>query len=124
MLSAYCWPHSGTAGTSFPLSASSDLGPVHVTVTRVGAERTVMARHEHVEVGDDPVPEDAVANGCRWPVAIDLPTGHDWPSGFYEVALLVNLDGINAAVLAFITKSGECVLEALGEHLHPRRGRV
>ena len=87
MLSAYCWPHSGTAGVAIPLCVSSSLGPVHVTVTRVAADRKTVARFEHVVVDDHPVPDDAVANGCGWPVAIEIATDPDWPSGFYEVAL-------------------------------------
>ena len=87
MPSAYCWPHSGTAGTAIPLCASSSLGAVHVTVTRVGANRDVVARLDRVPVDDHPVPDDAVAAGCGWPVAAEIATDASWPSGFYEVAL-------------------------------------
>ena len=87
IVSAYCWPHSGTAGAVFPLSASSSVGPVNVTVTRVGAERVVMATYRAVEVGDHAVPLDAVASGCGWPTAVSIETDPSWPSGFYEVAL-------------------------------------
>jgi len=87
VLSAYCWPHSGTAGVSIPLCVSSSLGAVHVTVTRVGVSRETVARFEHVVVDEHRVPDDAVANGCGWPVAIEIATEPDWPSGFYEVAL-------------------------------------
>ena len=87
MLSGYCWPHSGTAGAAIPLCASSPFGPVHVTVTRVGAAREPVARSEHVAVDDHRVPDDAVAAGCGWPVAMEIATEPEWPSGFYEVAL-------------------------------------
>jgi hypothetical protein len=30
-------------------------------------------------------PDDADANGCRWPVSIEVPVGADWPSGVYLV---------------------------------------
>ena len=56
-------------------------------MTRVAAVRETVARFEHVVVDDHPVPDDAVANGCGWPVAIEIATDPDWPSGFYEVAL-------------------------------------
>ncbi len=117
MLFAYCWPHSATPGTGIPLCASSSLGPVHVTVTRVGATRTVVARLDRVIVDDLRVPDDAVAAGCDWPVAAEIPTDASWPSGFYEVALepvdgwprgRVPRDGSN---LAFFV-------------LHPEPGRV
>ena len=87
MISAYCWPHSGVPGTTFPLSATSSLGPVNVTVTRVGAKREVVATFDNVAVDDLPVPEDAVANGCRWPTALGIATDATWRSGYYEVAL-------------------------------------
>ena len=87
VISAYCWPHSGTPGSSFPLCATSSLGPVNITVTRVGAIREVLARFDNVDVDDLPVPPDAVANGCGWPTALDIPTDLSWRSGFYEVAL-------------------------------------
>ena len=72
MLSAYCWPHSGTAGSAIPLCASSPFGPVHVTITRVGAAREPVARFEHVAVDDHRLPDEAVAAGCGWPVAIEI----------------------------------------------------
>ena len=87
MLSAYCWPHSGTPGRAIPLCASSSFGPVHVTVTRVGERRDVVARLKDVVVDDHRVPDDAVREGCGWPVATEIATDPSWPSGFYEVAL-------------------------------------
>ena len=87
MISAYCWPHSGVPGTPFPLSATSSLGPVNVTVTRVGAKREVIATFDNVAVDDLAVPDDAVASGCGWPTALSIVTDDTWRSGFYEVAL-------------------------------------
>lgn len=87
MISAYCWPHSGIPGTSFPLSASSSLGPVDVTVTRVGATREVVASFDNVAVDELPVPDDAVAKGCGWPAVLQIPTDDSWRSGYYEVSL-------------------------------------
>jgi hypothetical protein len=87
VLSAYCWPHSGTPGTVVPLCASSSLGPVHVTITRVGGTREVVARYENVLVDDLRVPDDAVAAGCGWPAAMEIATDPSWRSGYYEVAL-------------------------------------
>ena len=67
--------------------ATSSLGPVNVTVTRVGAEREVVASFDNVAVDELAVPPDAVANGCRWPSALSIATDPSWRSGFYEVAL-------------------------------------
>ena len=32
-------------------------------------------------------PDDADANGCGWPVAVEIPVGEDWASGVYLVTL-------------------------------------
>jgi len=60
---------------------------VHVTVSRVGATRDVIARLERVTAEDHRVPDDAVHAGCAWPVTTEIATDASWPSGFYEVAL-------------------------------------
>ncbi len=85
MIAAYCWPHSGVAGTGFPVCISSSLGPVHVTVTRVGASREVVARYDDVPAEPQPVPDDVVAAGCGWPATLVVATDEGWRSGFYEV---------------------------------------
>ncbi len=87
MIAAYCWPHSGVAGTTFPLHVSSSLGPVHVTVTRVGATREVVASFRHVPAEPQDVPEEVVTSGCGWPATLDIPTDEGWRSGFHEVAV-------------------------------------
>ncbi|MDP9332577.1 MAG: hypothetical protein M3Q30_04595 [Actinomycetota bacterium] len=87
MLSAYCWPHSGTPGSAIPLCATSSLGPVHVTVSRVGETRDVVARLERLTADDHRVPDDAVRAGSGWPATTEIATDASWPSGFYEVAL-------------------------------------
>ena len=87
MIAAYCWPHSGTAGTTFPLCVSSTLGPVRVTVTRAGARREVVAEYERVEADVQPVPDDVVAAGCGWTTTLGIETTSAWRSGYYEVAI-------------------------------------
>ncbi len=92
-LLAYCMPQSVVAGEPVRLHASAtDPGPVDVTVTRVGAARTIANRVERLIVAHHPLPVDVVASGCNWPAATELTTGRDWPSGFYEVEL-ATVDG-------------------------------
>lgn len=85
MIAAYCWPHSGVAGAEFPLCVSSSLGPVHVTISRIGARREVVARYSDVPAEPQPVPDDVVAAGCGWSTTLRIATDTDWRSGFYEV---------------------------------------
>ena len=70
MLDAYCWPQSVLPGEAVGLHVSSS-GPFGVEVAREGA------RHEVVWSAD----------GCGWPVEVEVPVGDDWRSGYYSVRL-------------------------------------
>lgn len=97
----YCWPQSVVGGEQIGLHLSSPGSrPVRVVVARVGAERTVVARCE-IEAEDHPVPTDAAARGCDWPVAARLTVEPGWRSGYYEVALEVEVDGKRRRNCAF-----------------------
>ena len=92
-VTGYCWPQSIAPGAEVGLHVSSPGGrPVAVEVARVGAEREVVWA-KTVEAGDHPTPRDASANGCGWPVATPIVAEAGWRSGYYEVALTVDLDG-------------------------------
>lgn len=85
-LDAYCWPPSVARGEPTALHVSTDSGVFDVEVAREGSQREVFWRAERVRAGDHPTPEDASANGCDWPSAIEIPVG-DWRSGYYAVTL-------------------------------------
>jgi hypothetical protein len=85
-LAAYCWPPSVARGESAALHVSTDSGGFDVAVAREGAEYEPVWQAESVPAGDHPTPEDASANGCDWPSAIEIPVA-DWRSGFYAVTL-------------------------------------
>ena len=60
----YCWPQSVEAGGEVGLHLSStDARPVTVEVSRIGQHRTVVFQEDRVEVGDHPLPSDAVTHG-------------------------------------------------------------
>ena len=83
VVTGYCWPQSVAAGEPVALHLSSSGGrPVRVTVN--GETSTV-------DAGEHATPPDAAANGCGWPVAHTITTGADWPSGFYEVVLEIDV---------------------------------
>ncbi len=85
MLKAYCWPRSVEPGQSVGVHASTDAHRFEVTVTRDGAEPLEVWRGAGI-AGNHATPTDASANGCDWPVSLEIPVG-DWPSGYYAVTL-------------------------------------
>jgi hypothetical protein len=66
---------------------------VTVEVARCGWKREVVLREEGVEAGDHPTPLDAAQQGCGWPVAWTFRVEAGWRSGYYEVALEIEVDG-------------------------------
>ena len=87
MIDGYCFPRSAEPGESLPLHVSTDAPAFNVEIARGGAERDVVWRAESVRGQAHPTPDDAAANGCGWPAALEIPIGEDWRSGFYAVTL-------------------------------------
>jgi hypothetical protein len=65
--------------------------PVHVEVARIGAQRHVVFEADEVKADEHETPKDASASGCRWPVALTLDTQSSWRSGYYEVAMQIEV---------------------------------
>jgi hypothetical protein len=86
VLEAYCWPRSVAPGEPVGLHVSTDAATFAVEVAREGAEREVVWRRDGLAGAHHPTPEDAAAEGCGWPVALEIPVG-DWRSGYYAVTL-------------------------------------
>jgi hypothetical protein len=84
VIEAYCWPPSIDAGEPVALHVSTDAVAFQVEVAREGAERVVMWRGTGAAAPHD-TPDHASAVGCGWPAALEIPTGHDWRSGYYGV---------------------------------------
>lgn len=81
----YCIPLSAEAGAPIGLHVASRAGSFTVDVRPWGATEPAWAGAACA--ADHPVPERAWADGCGWPVALEIPTEPDWPSGLYEVTL-------------------------------------
>ncbi len=81
---------SVAAGDPIALHAASRSDRFRVEVARVGVDREVCWSADDVAGLDHPVPDDAWANGCGWPETVSIPAGPDWPSGFYEIAMIVD----------------------------------
>ncbi|MEM9563970.1 MAG: N,N-dimethylformamidase beta subunit family domain-containing protein [Actinomycetota bacterium] len=88
IVEGYADRQSIASGEEVVLRASNRGGPVGVEVTRIGADRTVSWSVTGLAVAEHPVPDRAWADGCDWPAAVTVPTGADWPSGFYEISFL------------------------------------
>ncbi len=87
IVEGYADRQSVVAGDEVPLRLAGRGGSVSVEVTRIGVDRQTRWSAGGVDVDDHPVPDRAWADGCDWPAALAVPTGADWPSGFYEIAL-------------------------------------
>jgi hypothetical protein len=87
MLEAYCFPRSAVPGASLPLHVSTDAAVFDVEVARDAARREVVWSAEGVRGEPHATPPDAAATGCGWPVALEIPVGPDWRSGYYSVTL-------------------------------------
>src|SRR5215210_3090586 len=80
---AYAWPLSVAPGEPVALFAAGPNVRARVVVARIGAHREVMWTGS-VDVVPHSIPEHAAADGCGWPVALEIPTAPDWRSGYYE----------------------------------------
>jgi hypothetical protein len=96
MLEAYCWPPSVAPGEPVALHVSTDAPAFQVSVAREGAGSEVLWRSEGVGPGRHAIPEDASANGCGWPAALEIPVGDEWRSGYYAVHLSSGTDETDA----------------------------
>jgi hypothetical protein len=103
MLEAYAWPASVAPGDEVALHVSTDAGTFDVEVAREGADRDVRWRAERIAADLHETPPDAAARGCGWPVAVAIPVGEDWPSGYHAVTLSA---GDERAEAFFVVRPG------------------
>jgi hypothetical protein len=88
-IDGYAGKVSVAQGEPVPLHISTTAAAFDIEVARLGREREVVWSKTRVQGAEYAVPEDASANGCGWPAALDIPVGSNWKSGYYEVALKV-----------------------------------
>src|SRR6476469_10787446 len=102
---AYAWPLSVAPGEPVALFAAGPRVHARVVVARIGAHREVVWTGS-VDVEPHPIPERAAADGCGWPVALEIPTASDWRSGYYELALVSDAGRVaHEAVAFFVVRS-------------------
>ncbi len=71
--------------------------PCDLEIVRLGAETKSVWKKAGVVTKVHDTPTDASANGCKWPVAVTLTVGADWPSGYYECRMTTQPPGQKAA---------------------------
>ena len=89
LVEGYTSPVSVRQGQPVALHARTSGGPFAVEVARLGRERVVVWKKDGVAGAMLEVPETASAQGCGWPVVVEIPVGKDWRSGYYEVVMRV-----------------------------------
>ncbi len=83
----YCGELSCSPGEKMALHVSSRADRYDVEIHRWGADRQLVWSADDLIGAEHLIPDDADANGCGWPVAVTVPVGNDWRSGFYLVTL-------------------------------------
>ena len=83
----YAGQVSYAQGEEVDFYISTTAAKFSMEIARIGAERKVLWSKADLPGKEHPVPEDASANGCRWPETVRVPTAKNWPSGYYEATL-------------------------------------
>ena len=94
---------SVAAGEGLGLCVSTNAQRYSVKITRVGCDRQIVWTKDEIPGKKYPVPDDASTHGCKWPEALEVPVGKDWPSGYYHV--LLSVDGGASGELSFVVRS-------------------
>ena len=101
----YAWPQSAIAGERVAIHASGPPVGAQIVVARIGAKREVVWRRE-CTLEPHEVPDDADAQGCRWPAAAEVVVDPEWRSGYYEVVVRTDANrSTHEAVGFFVVQS-------------------
>lgn len=74
-------------GETVRLHVSTTAKTYAVEVVRLGAGEDVLLRKDGIEGHRHPIPSDASARGCRWPVGFEIAVPTSARSGYYAVRL-------------------------------------
>ena len=86
-IEGYCRRLSYRPGDTVELCVSTSAPRYDVTIERWGGTRAQVWSATGQPGTFHPAPDDADANGCRWPTSIEIPVDDRWRSGFYLVTL-------------------------------------
>jgi hypothetical protein len=76
-------------GETVEVHVSTSAPKFSIEVAREGAKREVVLTKQDLEGKEYPVPADASARGCGWPVGVRLPIPDSWKTGYYTVRMRV-----------------------------------
>jgi hypothetical protein len=74
-IEGYAGQRSIAQGEEIPIHVSTTAAKYEIEVARLGATREIVWKKSDVPGAAYPVPEDASANGCRWPESVRVPSG-------------------------------------------------
>ena len=121
MIACYTDRLSAFPGEAVALFASSARSPCRLEVARIGQDRRPVLTRDAVAVAAHRTPPHADRDGCGWPEALRFEIGADWPSGYYDIAL-IDPDGETAhhfvCVKAARGSEGKTVLVLATNTLH------
>ncbi len=115
VIEGYTTPLSAAAGDAVTLHVSTHAPSYDVTVERWGAERVEVFRADGLPGAFTPPPDDADANGCAWPVSLEIPVDPSWRSGFFLVTLTASEgpEDRRVAHAGFVVRAAEPAARAL-----------
>ncbi len=104
----YCGELSASPGQAVTLHVSCRTDRYDIAIHRWGAGHELLWSASGLVGIEHPTPADADSNGCGWPVAVTVPIGDDWRSGFYLVTLTAHDAPPDRAVgyAAFVVRAG------------------
>ena len=105
---AYCGELSVMPGAAIALHVSCRADSYDIEIHRWGASHELVWSATDLAGNEHPTPDDADANGCNWPVAVTIPIGSEWRSGFYLVTLTAHDAPADRRVgyAAFVVRAG------------------
>lgn len=74
---------SVSPGEEAAFHVSTSAAKFSAEISRIGAETNLVWTKRDLPGKEHPVPEDASAQGCRWPETFRVPVGKEWRSGYY-----------------------------------------
>ncbi|MGL4555853.1 MAG: N,N-dimethylformamidase beta subunit family domain-containing protein [Gemmataceae bacterium] len=102
-LDGYTDRQSYAPGDRVALHVTCAAPTFDLTITRAGAKDEVVHAEKGIKGAAHPVPDDASANGCRWPASRSFTVPEGWRSGYYRVRLEAGKG--HAASLFFVVRA-------------------
>jgi len=124
-LEAYTDRSSYEAGDDVSVHVSTNAARYAVEIARLGAGREMVWSREDLPGAEQPVPDDASAHGCKWPIAFTVKVSPRWKTGYYAAQVrLAGKDGkYQPGRARELTDSGVPELFFVIRPAHPGRHR-